>query len=224
MSETEVSTKDIEINDLAVSWNGFLLITKHADVKSKWEESGEGSAIFWTKYPDHKNILVMRTQTNGGFCHMNAAIVLQHILVTINNSPSDQNVGMFDIDASLDHLSDTKLQKFILKSLKDGGQSDTFLCKVCGLGERDLERFTIPNVDRSHSWADHNRECAWIMDLLRDEGPALISSFRCHPDFIRGVNDGQENSVVFNGIAGASESDQWDYKSLHSMLLVGYAL
>ena len=77
-----------------VEFEKFLKSTNNS-----WSEnfdSNEKIAMFWRRYPKTKYLKVLRRQLSG-LCFFHACVVLQHYLVSINESDDSKNVGMLNI-------------------------------------------------------------------------------------------------------------------------------
>lgn len=146
-------------------------------------------SLFWLNYNNKVYLKVLRCQLSNGLCSMNAAVVLQHYLVTINEPDDAQNVGMLNLGKYIGAtLKARDLETYLTTptDLPTGGTTISFLKKSCGLTSRDLYHISIPIITEStlHLVEARDQICEEVMRRLKYQ-PALISSFIVNKNFTR---------------------------------------
>lgn len=172
----------------------------------------EKIALFWHRYPNKQYLKVLRCQLSG-LCFFHACVVLQHYLVSINESNDSTNVGMLDIgkyEGSI--LKGKALENYL--TIPHGGETISHLKKLCDLTAADLNRVDLPTINEKSTSIEisaRNIICDRIMDLL-EEQPALVSSFVVMDDFY------DSKDVRFT----IPDLECWpDEERTHAMVLVG---
>ena len=146
-------------------------------------------SLFWLNYNNKVYLKVLRCQLSNGLCSMNAAVVLQHYLVTINEPDDAQNLGMLNLGKYIGAtLKARDLETYLTTptDLPTGGTTISFLKKSCGLTSRDLYHISIPIITEStlHLVEARDQICEEVMRRLKYQ-PALISSFIVNKNFTR---------------------------------------
>lgn len=158
-----------------------------------------GGVDSWVAFRDHpllKNkpsAYVERIQSDNGLSYLNAPIVLQHYLVSMQ---LDSLVGMVD------------LVKYLRQSM---GHEELKNHIVHGFGQSSLvflqHLFPASSVDSFLTVEVKNPE---VTKFLQEYGPALVTGFGVRPDF-----QDEKNSVFVNISSAEAQGN-------HALLLIGF--
>ena len=188
-------------------------------------------SLFWLNHNNKVYLKVLRCQLSNGLCSMNAAVVLQHYLVTINEPDDAQNLGMLNLGKYIGAtLKARDLETYLTTptDLPTGGTTISFLKKSCGLTSRDLYHISIPIITEStlHLVEARDQICEEVMRRLKYQ-PALISSFIVNKNFTRlgsisfttGPDFDSDWGLQYNN--DIDSEDEAEGECIHAIVLAG---
>jgi hypothetical protein len=163
-----------------------------------WSHSGV--TLFWKKYQNIEDLLVLRRQ-HSGLCFMHAPVTLQHYLVCISQGRKS-DVGMTNIALYIKrYWKGKRLADYLVRD--SGSDSYSFFEEI---------NHEVPNLSENLERVHLNQVSSSFWDRILSEvavKPILVSNFRVNKTFH------ESGEVSFSVV------DNSDFVGLHAILLIG---